>query len=153
MDAVAVIWTPPSNTSLTTRVFASQKDYPYKGIDGQCQTGLGRSGAISSFTDVPSNSADALKAAIAQQPVAVAIEADTFTFQGYTGGIINDDSCGTYLDHGVVAVGYNDEDQIPYYKVRNSWGKLWGESGHVRIGIQDGAGICGIQKNASYPVA
>lgn len=131
---------------------ASQKDYPYTATDGSCNSGLPKSGKITNFVDVPANNADALKAAIAQQPVAVAIEADTFTFQLYKGGVINDASCGTNLDHGVVAVGYNDEDATPYYIIRNSWGSSWGEGGHVKIGIKDGAGICGIQQMASYPV-
>jgi len=130
---------------------ASQKDYPYTAADGNCKTGLARNAPITGFTDVPVNSAAALKAAIAQHPVSVAIEADTFTFQGYTSGVINDASCGTNLDHGVVAVGYNDAERIPYYIVRNSWGTSWGDKGHVKIGIQDGAGICGIQMAASYP--
>lgn len=137
---------------------ASQEDYPYTATDGKCKTGLKRYGKITNFADVPANSSAALKAAIAKQPVAVAIEADTFTFQGYSGGVINDNSCGTNLDHGVIAVGYSDGDSdneasIPYYKVRNSWGASWGEGGHVRIGIKDGAGICGIQQMASYPIA
>jgi KDEL-tailed cysteine endopeptidase len=130
---------------------ATQSDYPYKAVDQSCKTGKARNAPITAFTDVPVNSAAALKAAIAQQPVSVAIEADTFTFQSYTSGVINDASCGTNLDHGVVAVGYNDSDRIPYYLVRNSWGTSWGDKGHVKIGIQDGAGICGIQMAASYP--
>jgi hypothetical protein len=131
---------------------ASQKDYAYTGVDGTCKTGKARNAPITGFTDVTVNSAAALKAAIAQQPVAVAFEADTFTFQAYTSGVINDSSCGTQLDHGVVAVGYDDAANPPYYLVRNSWGASWGDAGHVKIGIQDGAGICGIQKMASYPV-
>jgi hypothetical protein len=132
---------------------AVQTDYPYTATDGQCKSGLTRIAPITKYVDVTANDPAALKAAIARQPVSVAIEADTFTFQGYTGGVINDASCGTNLDHGVVAVGYNDEASTPYYKVRNSWGASWGEAGHVRIGIQDGAGICGIQLMSSYPVA
>jgi len=133
---------------------AKQTEYKYTAADGSCKTtGTTRNGQISGFVDVKVNSAAALKAAIAQQPVAVAIEADTFTFQSYTSGVINDSSCGTNLDHGVVAVGYNDQDRIPYYIVRNSWGTSWGDKGHVKIGIQDGAGICGIQMAASYPTA
>jgi cathepsin L len=130
---------------------ASQQDYPYKGVDQSCKTGKARNAPITGFTDVTVNSAAALKAAIAQQPVSVAIEADTFTFQAYTSGVINDDSCGTQLDHGVVAVGYDDAANPPYYLVRNSWGTSWGDKGHVMIGIQDGEGICGIQMAASYP--
>jgi KDEL-tailed cysteine endopeptidase len=130
---------------------ANEADYPYKAADGDCQTVKTRNGKIAAFVDVAVNSSDALKAALNKQPVAVAIEADTFTFQGYSGGVINDDSCGTQLDHGVVAVGFNDEDKIPYYKVRNSWGASWGEAGHVRLAIVDGPGMCGIQMAASYP--
>ena len=132
---------------------ATEEDYPYTGADGECKSDVKRIGAITGYEDVPANSAKALKAALAIQPVAVAIEADTFAFQGYHSGVINDDSCGTNLDHGVLAVGYNDEEKIPYYKVRNSWGPSWGDQGYVKIGIQDGAGVCGIQQMASYPTA
>jgi len=131
---------------------AAEKDYKYTATDGSCKaTGKTRNAPITGFADVTVNSAAALKAAIAKQPVAVAIEADTFTFQSYTKGVINDSSCGTNLDHGVVAVGYNDAANPPYYIVRNSWGAGWGDKGYVKIGIKDGAGICGIQMAASYP--
>ena len=133
---------------------ALESEYKYTATDGSCKSSkTSKNGPISGFVDVPANDAAALKAAIAKQPVSVAIEADTFTFQSYKGGVINDASCGTNLDHGVVAVGYNDADETPYYIVRNSWGTGWGEEGHVRIGIKDGEGICGIQKMASYPTA
>jgi len=131
---------------------AAQTDYPYTAYDGDCQTVTARNAPVTSFVDVTPNSADALKAAINQHPISVAIEADTFTFQFYSGGVINDDSCGIDLDHGVVAVGYDDAANPPYYLVRNSWGASWGDAGHVKIGIQDGPGICGIQQMASYPV-
>jgi C1A family cysteine protease len=130
---------------------AATKDYPYTAADGDCQTVTTRNAPITGYTDVTPNDPEALKAAIQQQPVSVAIEADTAVFQGYTGGVINDDSCGTSLDHGVVAVGFDDTANPPYYIVRNSWGGSWGESGHVRIGIQGDAGICGIQSMSSYP--
>ena len=133
---------------------ALQADYKYAAVDLPCKaSGKSRNGPISGFVDVPANSAAALKAAIAKQPVSVAIEANTHTFQAYKSGVINDSSCGTNLDHGVVAVGYDDAANPPYYLVRNSWGAGWGENGHVRIGIKDGEGICGIQKMASYPTA
>ena len=104
------------------------------------------------FIDVNQNSAVALKTAIADGVVSVAIEADTFVFQFYTSGIINSKACGTQLDHGVTAVGYAvDATKGEYYIVRNSWGASWGMKGYVNIAIVDGQGICGIQMQPSYP--
>merc|ERR1712022_96248 len=47
-----------------------------------------------------------LESAIDLGPVSIAIEADQASFQHYTGGILSS-GCGTNLDHGVLAVGYN----------------------------------------------
>jgi len=70
----------------------------------------------------------------------------------YTGGVISDPSCGTNLDHGVLAVGYDTTQNPPFWIVKNSWGSGWGESGYVRIAmIGDGAGECGILQVDSYP--
>jgi C1A family cysteine protease len=131
---------------------AAQKDYPYKAVDGTCKTsGFTRIGKISSYVTVTPSNPEALKAALNVQPVAVSVKADTW--KSYSSGIINDASCGTATNHAVLAVGYNTEGSVPYYVVRNSWGPAWGESGHVRIGIQGGIGICGIQRSPFYPVA
>jgi cathepsin L len=71
--------------------------------------------------------------AIDQQPVSVAIDASTNTFQYYTGGVITT-GCGTTLDHAVVAVGYGTSNGTDYFMVRNSWGTNWGMNGFVMIG-------------------
>ena len=106
-----------------------------------------------SHDQVTAFSAPALKTAIAAGPVSVAIEADQFVFQFYSGGILNSKACGTDLDHGVVAVGYGADASgtKPYYIVRNSWGPSWGLAGYVNIAIVDGSGICGIQIGPVYP--
>ncbi len=87
-----------------------------------------------------------MKTAISTGPTVVSIEADSNVFQFYSGGIINSDSCGTNLNHSVIAVGYgNDPIKGQYYIVRNSWGSTWGMKGYVYIaGGKDGEGICGI---------
>jgi len=107
---------------------------------------------VQSYTDVPANSVDQLRAALAKQPVSVAIEADRAAFQGYAGGVLTGTSCGTNLDHGVLAVGYGTTaDGIEYFLVKNSWGASWGDHGFIKIGAEAGAGVCGIQQSASYP--
>jgi cathepsin L len=104
---------------------------------------------------IPENNQLALKEAVALfGPVSVAIEADQIVFQEYKGGIIKDVSCGTTLDHGVLVVGYGEEDGVKYWLVKNSWGEDWGENGYVRIMREDSRnaiGICGIGGSASIP--
>merc|ERR1712160_223131 len=60
---------------------------------------------VKTYRDVPANDPAQLKAALAQGPVSVAIEADKAAFQQYTGGVLSGSACGTQLDHGVLAVG------------------------------------------------
>ena len=131
----------------------TESDYPYQGwtIFHGCREDASKGKvAAQSFVDVTPQDSDALKAAIAQGPVSVAIQANQKVFQRYSGGIITAD-CGTKLDHGVLAVGYGTDNGTPYYKVKNSWGADWGEDGYVRIAITDGAGMCGIQSQPSQP--
>ena len=110
--------------------------------------------SISSYNSVPSGSQLQLKAAVAQQPVSVAVEADQSSWQLYKGGIISSD-CGQALDHGVLAVGYGTENGVDYWLVKNSWGADWGENGFLRILRNDtdtSGGLCGIALDASYPL-
>jgi len=134
-------------TPLTT-----EANYPYTAMFHTTCSYAGN-GVVSvlSYADVAVNSSTALKNAIATGPVSVAIEADTSVFQSYTGGIITSAACGTTLDHGVLAVGFGVENGVEYIIVKNSWGASWGENGFVRLGVTDGAGICGINQSASIP--
>tara|TARA_B100001094_G_scaffold94143_1_gene90035 strand:- start:244 stop:1068 length:825 start_codon:yes stop_codon:yes gene_type:complete len=102
---------------------------------------------------IPANNERLLREAVYRTPVAVSIEADTKTFQFYKGGILDSSNCGTELDHGVLAVGYGEEDGKKYWIVKNSWGSDWGESGYIRIvrsDSDDTEGVCGIAKDASF---
>jgi C1A family cysteine protease len=132
----------------------NQASYPYVAVDQACNVDASKLTPVkvTGFTDVTPNNANELKVAIAAGPTSVAIEADTFVFQFYSGGILNSSKCGTNLDHGVVAVGYGvDPAKGEYYIVRNSWGASWGLKGYVNIAIVDGPGICGIQSEPSFP--
>ncbi len=111
---------------------------------------------MSGCSDVEPGNQLALQAAVARQPVSVAIEADTRTFQLYAGGVVNSGSCGTNLDHGVLVVGYGTQDGNDYWLVKNSWGQDWGEDGYVKIARTNSTsdpGVCGIALQPSFPIA
>ena len=134
----------------------SEVNYPYTAQDGVCNAAKAAQivATVATYTDVPTNSDAALMNAIAQQPVSVAVEADQNSFQLYSSGVMTA-TCGTNLDHGVLAVGYGTTGGQDYYKVKNSWGADWGMAGYILLGrgpsYNGGAGQCGILSAASYP--
>jgi len=129
-----------------------ESQYTYTAREGFCQydykvTDKDSLQHVTGYTMVPSGNQNQLAAAIQKQPVSVAIMA-TRGVQMYTGGIFNDWSCGGGINHGVLAVGYADN----YFKVKNSWGPTWGESGFIRFARRaSGQGICSITMIAVYP--
>jgi C1A family cysteine protease len=138
----------------------TEADYPYVSgttkSGGTCQDtcSLVKDSQVLSYYDVEPSSDDEMMKALTQQPVSVAIQADQLDFQLYSGGVFTG-SCGTDLDHGVLAVGYGSEQSTDYYLVKNSWSSSWGEGGYIKFGrgseYNNGDGQCGILLQASYP--
>ncbi len=52
---------------------------------------------------------------------------------GYNGGIITGMCYARNIDHTVLMVGYGEENGIPYYIMKNSWGPQFGEGGYFRM--------------------
>merc|ERR1712000_509126 len=103
---------------------ATEQSYPYTGRDGSCKSSYTTaipSGGVTGYTDVSS-------------------------FQRYSGGTITS-GCGTNLDHGVLAVGY--DSSANYFLVKNSWGTSWGNNGYLQISTS--GNVCGIHSEPSYP--
>jgi len=134
----------------------SEEDYPYVGYqEWRCKdSSCTKYDPITSYSDVTASTA-ALEAACDEGPVSIAIEADQTAFQQYSGGVLTAE-CGTGLDHGVLLVGYGSDGANDYWKVKNSWGADWGESGYIRLcrncNANYGKGQCGILMSASYPI-
>jgi len=140
---------------IANKGLCSESAYPYTAVTGTCKSSTCTSvSTITSYKDVTHNSEDALQAAVAQQPVSVAIEADQSGFQFYSSGVFTG-TCGTALDHGVLAVGYGTQGTQAYWKVKNSWGTSWGMSGYILMGrnMQAPYGQSGIAMGPSYPIA
>jgi C1A family cysteine protease len=140
---------------IATGGLETESQYPYTGADGTCKVSQSSLvDPITSFADVPAKNNVQLQAAVAIQPVSIAIQANQFAFQFYKTGVLKS-GCGTNLDHGVLIVGYDtDASGTPYWIVKNSWGATWGQSGYIwiaRSSSTSDAGVCGIAMSASYP--
>lgn len=86
---------------------------------------------------------NALKSAVKGRAVSIAVDATCL--QSYKQGILDDTSCPTNLDHAVLLTGYGPG----YWKVKNSWGTVFGEAGYFRVAW--GKGMLGIGKDSAYP--
>merc|ERR1712043_147172 len=107
-------------------------DYPYTAKDGICRQEKMKLKDLVQYINnnwvlLPEFDNESLVAAIQNQPVSVALNASTIRF--YQSGVFNDD-CDTEVNHGVLAVGYGEEDGKKFYKIKNSWGADFGEKGY-----------------------
>lgn len=126
-----------------------EEDYPYHAKDEECKITCRAAVRCHNFKEIEDGDGEAIRKAVSLFPVSVAVQADRPVFQHYTGGVVDDESCGGSLNHGVLAVGFTSD----YWIVKNSWGEDWGEKGYIRIKYTPkGSGICGINLMASYPV-
>lgn len=130
-----------------------EEDYPYKPEKDWCFANCTSPYKINGHRNVPENNENALKTVVSQQPVSVAIDAGAQSFQFYSSGVF-DGECGFQLNHGVLAVGYGNEDGKDYWLIKNSWGSDWGDDGYIKIlrNSEDKRGQCGVAMSASYPI-
>lgn len=106
---------------------------------------------IGGYVNVEPGNEQALMHAVAQQPVAVAIQANSMQLQLYRSGVFDSPSCGKEPDHAVLIVGYGTTStNVPYWKVKNSWGSSWGDGGYFYL--KRGVNQCGLTTMPTYPV-
>ena len=109
---------------------------------------------------VPAKNATAMAAAVAEHGAVVAIINVLDGLNSYESGVFQSSSCcqgaaqalGYCLQHAVVVVGYGtSDDGVAYWKVKNSFGAAWGESGYFKIAR--GSDTCGVEDNVVVPIA
>jgi len=132
-----------------------ESDYPYNARDGQCHYDASKAIKVcNGYELVTPKSTDALKTALVEKPVAVAVEADQRIFQFYSSGVVSA-GCGAELNHAVLAVGYQKVGALEAFIVKNSWGKSWGSEGYIHIStiqqLNNGQGACGILAEPVIP--
>ncbi|CAF1486102.1 unnamed protein product [Adineta ricciae] len=113
----------------------TESSYPYEAKDGKCRFTTKDIGATDTgCTDIEQNNESALQDAIATVgPVSIGIDATQSSFQFYKS-----------------AVGYDTQDTVDYYIVKNSWGTSWGNQGYIWM-ARNRDNQCGVAAYANYP--
>jgi hypothetical protein len=120
--------------------------YPYIAMNGNCNDMCQNPTFKERITTVSNElwgiaTVDNLKSQLQSGPLVVRMLVptdNTFNgYPGYTGGIYNYNGgvIPQTEGHAVLLVGYDDAQQC--FKVKNSWGPSWGESGYFRIAYDD----------------
>ncbi|KAI0507690.1 hypothetical protein KFK09_013818 [Dendrobium nobile] len=132
----------------------AEEAYPYKGVNGVCDFKKKNiSVKVIDSVNITTGAEDELKQAVGLvRPVSIAFEV-VRGFGLYKKGVYKSDKCGSSpmdVNHAVLAVGYGVEGGVPYWIIKNSWGKDWGDNGFFKMEL--GKNMCGIATCASYPI-
>jgi len=127
-----------------------ESDYAYTGRDGKCKYSASKATNVSTtkqaYVAVTPKNVKQMKAAVAEMPLAVSVDAAGRQFMNYKKGIYDHENMIVRLDHATLVVGWGTESGTDYWIMKNSWNTSWGEKGYMRLKIEDGVGVAGIQK-------
>ncbi|XP_019390060.1 PREDICTED: cathepsin O isoform X1 [Crocodylus porosus] len=119
-------------------------EYSFKGQTGLCHyfclSDFGVSITGYAAYDFSGQEEEMMRKLVHWGPLAVTV--DAISWQDYLGGIIQYHCSSGKANHAVLVTGFDRTGIIPYWIVRNSWGRTWGIDGYARIKI--GGNICGI---------
>jgi len=138
-------WTEHAYDYVTkTGGIETDANYPYtsyQGVTGTCKSDSSKFVVtVSKYTTI-SGETNMANYVVGTGPLSVCVDASSWN--SYTSGILS--VCGKSVDHCVQAVGV---DTSSYWKVRNSWGTSWGESGFIRL--KYGSNTCAITSDPTY---
>jgi C1A family cysteine protease len=123
-----------------------ESNFPYASRDVTCNPPHPKAYRIDSWQyvcpDCTPTTAQLKQAIYTRGPLSVSVCVND-AFQNYSGGIFSGPGCSD-LNHGVVLVGWDDDDGC--WIMRNSWSSAWGEDGYMRIKY----GVSGIGSYAAY---
>mmetsp|Transcript_1299 Transcript_1299/g.3719 ORF Transcript_1299/g.3719 Transcript_1299/m.3719 type:complete len:407 (+) Transcript_1299:57-1277(+) len=120
------------------------------GVKSVPTTSLARSFGMVAWERLPVNAYQpVLRAVYERGPVAVAT--DSTLWSTYGGGVFDSCSKDPVVQHSVLIIGFGESmghvvhRMLKYWLIQNSWGKHWGEKGHMRVlRTEDEGSNCGI---------
>ncbi|WRX11787.1 Peptidase C1A [Theobroma cacao] len=131
-----------------------ENSYPYTGRREDCKFKPDKVAVkVVNFTKIPIDENQIAANLVIRGPLAVGLNA--FFMQTYIGGVSCPIICGKrWINHGVLLVGYGAKGfsilkfgYQPYWIIKNSWGKRWGEHGYYRL--CRGHAMCGMNTMVS----
>ncbi|XWS56392.1 hypothetical protein CRYUN_Cryun09bG0081500 [Craigia yunnanensis] len=131
-----------------------ENTYPYTGRPNECKFKSDKVAVgVVNFTNIPIDENQIAANLVLRGPLAVGLNA--VFMQTYIGGVSCPIICGKrWINHGVLMVGYGAKGfsilrfgNQPYWIIKNSWGKRWGEHGYYRL--CRGHGMCGMNTMVS----
>ena len=143
---------------------SNNRDYPYKALDQNCSCHLPYTNSSCTIPKaigsklhdyqfvIPKSVLD-MKLNVIKTPITLAIDADNVFFRFYKSGVI--DLPANYsksMNHAVLLVGFDYDDDGMYWIIQNSWGKKWGDNGFCRVRVRPDAGVLSCQQYGVYPV-
>merc|ERR1719232_2287972 len=150
------------------------------GGDGKCRPPTRPALVTAGFKRLETNKMMPLMLAVSRGPVAVSAHASPW--HSYKKGVFDGCKKDAVINHAVLMMGYGTKrvkkKTTPYWLIRNSWGRDWGEDGYLNLlrhteensycgtdyeplkgtGCKGGpatvpvCGMCGILSDSSHPV-
>ncbi|DBA95874.1 TPA: hypothetical protein ACH3X1_001414 [Trebouxia sp. C0004] len=140
----------------TSKGLPLQTSYAYTagdtGASSTCKSPSSYTSSLFDSVETVPSTVLALKQAVSQQPVAVAVDASSWT--SYTGNLYSGACSSSQVDHAVLVVGYDMMSTgQEYWIIRNQWGADWGDAGYLYLPIKatddTTGGTCGILGKSS----
>ncbi|PIK45009.1 putative cathepsin O [Apostichopus japonicus] len=132
-------WLNETSVKLTT-----DKNYPFTDDTNACRISKQIDGKVGitnySCHGYINRESDMVNTVFNHGPLTVAVDATSW--QDYVSGVIQHHCSAQADNHAVQVIGFDTSGPVPYYVVRNSWGKDWGVDGYLYIKI--GGNLCGI---------
>ena len=124
----------------------TEDDYPYTGKDtGKCKAD--KSAFVATIKKYTTIEGESTMTSYVQKKGPIAVCLDATNWNTYKRGVLR--VCGQQITHCVQAVGVDTSSSSGgYWKLRNSWGKQWGQDGYILISY--GANTCHITYNPTY---
>lgn len=93
-----------------------------------------------------------LKLSVMKTPVCIALDADNIYFRFYKSGVIDvprNETIG--INHAVLLVGFDYDEDGMYWIIANSWGEQWGDNGFCKVRVKPDDGVLLCQQYGVYP--